>query len=348
MTRLTRSTAIALAALALVAPAALAHGPDPLLPGSGTLWSKDQVVPFQWGTGGTPPSWAAAALDAGAADVAESSGSRAAAFVRTSSAPASMSYGPTACDSFGIACMDRTGMSNGTFRVWFRPQGYAFDWGTLKWCQAYDTAPSGCYDIETTTLDELGHVEVLGHHVNLADESDFTDAVVQYAGHVKPKAGWNQHAFGRCDVATLQLQYERRDPANLVSTCLSLATSMTFSGSTDSVVYGTTVRFAATLKIASTSAGAMTGDPLSDRTVVLQRRAIGSSTWTTVGTMSPSSTTEGAYSMTVGPTATYDWRATFATPSNDGVLGSTTSTFRVTVTTCTGGGCPLSVVRGGD
>src|SRR5262249_4401232 len=156
-----------------------------------------------------PPAWAATAIDAGAADVAESRDSRAAVFVRVASSNAYMSYGGwNPCDSYGIACMDRTGMAgDGTFKVWDPPQGGAFDWGTPKWGQSSWTARDRCYDIENTALDELGHVEVLGHHVNFADESDFTDAVVQYAGRGKPKAGWNQHVFGRCDVARLQLEY---------------------------------------------------------------------------------------------------------------------------------------------
>ena len=206
--------AAALAALLTTAGAlpASAHGPDPLIPGSGTLWPRDTVATFQWQPNGVPPAWAATAIDAGAADVGESRSSRAAVFVRVANSNAYMSYGGwNPCDSYGIACMDRTGMSvDGTFRVWYRPQGWAFDWGTLKWCQYYSSPPDRCYDIENTALDELGHVEVLGHHVNFADESDFTDAVVQYAGHAKPKAGWNQHVFGRCDVARLQLEYERR------------------------------------------------------------------------------------------------------------------------------------------
>ena len=44
----------------------LAHGPDPLIPGAGTLWSRDQVVPFQWASGGVPPGWMATAMDLGA------------------------------------------------------------------------------------------------------------------------------------------------------------------------------------------------------------------------------------------------------------------------------------------
>jgi len=333
--------------VAVAAAPALAHAPDPLL-GSG-LWKKDAVATYQWGLGGTPPSWAATAIDAGALDVAESRDSRAATFIRVSSgAPATMSYGGSnPCDSYGIACMDRTGMTvDGTFRVWFRPQGWAFDWGTLKWCQSYSSPPNGCYDIETTSLDELGHVEILGHHVNLADESDFTDAVVQYAGHVRPKAGWNQHVFGRCDVARLQLEYERRDPSNLVSTCLSLPTTLTLSASTDTVTYGSSVTFTATLRIASNaSAEALSGDWLSDHTVQLQRRPIGGTTWATVVAMSPSSAAEGTYFSTIAPTQIYDWRAYFPTPASEGVTSSVTGSTRVYVSTCFSPPCPLSATR---
>jgi hypothetical protein len=46
---------------------------------------------------------------------------------------------------------------------------------------------NGCYDAETIALDEFGHVEVLNHHVNFADESDYTHAVVQTYSRTRPK-----------------------------------------------------------------------------------------------------------------------------------------------------------------
>jgi hypothetical protein len=336
--------AVAALTIATLAPGAvLAHGPDPLIPGAGTLWGREQVVPYMWHDVYTPPAWMATAIDLGAGDVRESKAAMAATFVRVAAAPAVIWYGgAVSCSSFGIACADRTGMSQGLFKVQFRPQGWAFDWGTLKWCQFYTTYPTGCYDAERVALDEFGHIEVLGHHVNFADESDFLDAVVQFAGHQKPGVGWNAHAFGRCDVARLQLEYSIR-PQALVSTCLDLTSALSLVASTDSVTSGTSVRLTANLRIASFAAAeALAGAQLSDRRVVLQRRAIGTSTWLTIGTMPASSTVEGAYVLTYGPTATYDYRATFATPTNEGLSGATSAIVRVTVTSCTGGGCPLS------
>ena len=49
--------------------------------------------------------------------------------------------------------------------------------------------------------------------------------------------------------------------------------------------------------------------------------------------------TVGTYVLNQSPTATYDWRAVFATPSDEGVNGSTSPTVRVTVTGCSGS-CP--------
>lgn len=348
MTRLSAVAALAAVLITTVAPAAtLGHGPDPIL-GTGTLWTRDEVVPYQWHDTYGPPAWMATAFDLGAGDVAASRNSRAATFVRAADAPAVIAYsGPFPCPSYGIACADRTGMTDNVFHVFFRPHGYAFDWGTLKWCQAYSSAPNGCYDAERVALDELGHIEFLGHHVNLPDESDYLDAVVQYAGRQKPNEGWNVHAFGRCDVARLQLGYDRRDPGNPVSTCLALASTATISASTTYLTAGSGVRFTATLKLAvSAAAEAMSGDPLSDRTVVLQRRALGGSTWSSVGTMTASNTVEGTYTLTISPSATYDYRVSFATPATEGVTGSTSAAVRVTVNSCTSS-CPASVVRGG-
>jgi hypothetical protein len=344
------SSAVFLAALfaasSLVAASpALAHGPDPML-GTG-LWARDQVVPYRWSSVSTPPGWMATAIDLGAGDVAESRDSRAATFVRATQANAIISYGGwVPCDSYGIACMDRTGMTSGVFGVWFRPYGWAFDWGTLRWCEGMTTVTNGCYDAENVALDELGHVEILGHHVNYADGSDFTDAVVQYAARQRPRTGWNQHAFGRCDVARLQLEYERRNPSNPVSTCLSLASTTTLSMSDTAIQMGETVQFGASLRIAvSSAARALSGDPLSDRAVLLQRRAIGSTSWSIVGTMAPSSTQEGLYSLAWSPTVTYDWRASFTAPSTEGTLSSTSAVTRVTVSGCTIVGCQQAPVQ---
>ena len=350
MTARRRIAGLAVGALLAVGTSgpALAHGPDPLF--GSTRWNPNQVVPYTWQSGAVPPSWMQAALDAGAGDVGESRESRAATFVRQAGAASTFAYvSYMPCPSYAIACADRNGVPSSFNGLWFRVQGWVFDWGTMRWCQAQSPWTDGCYDAENIALDELGHIEILGHHVNYDDGSDFTDAVVQASAHSRPKAGWNQHAFGDCDVARLQLEYERLTPSDPVSPCLSLTSVATLTASPTSAYSGTTVAFSATLKISvdATNNRALSGDPLSDRTLLLQRRAVGATTWSTVTTLTPSASTEGLYNGLWSPTATYDWRVLFAAPADEGIGGTASGSVRVTVTGCTGSSCPSRPRAGG-
>ena len=336
---------VAIAAVILLAgaaPPAAAHGPDPQLGTSGKLWAEDQSVAYTWASGQVPPSWMATSIDAGAADAGASRRARAATFVRISGAPSKIAYGGWhPCSSYAIACMDRSGVPT-SFAMWFRPYGTVLDWGTLRWCQGMVTMTDGCYDAENIALDELGHVEILGHHANYGDGSDFLDAVVQASPHTRPKAGWNEHVFGRCDVARLQLEYRLRSASDKLSTCLQLASVLTMAASSTSISIGSSVRFTARLTVAaSTAARNLAGDPLSGRTVVLQRRVVGSTTWGTVSMMA-AGTTAGSYTATSAPTATYEWRALFL-PSGDGALSSASTAVKVSVSGCPASGCPVRI-----
>ena len=338
--RLGRSIILCATAFAVTAGSVLAHGPDPLQ--SGKLWAQDQAVAYQWRSGQVPPSWMAGAIDRAAADASATRASRAATFARVASGASSLiAYGePTGCTSAGIGCFDRAGAPI-SFKMWFRAHGYVFDWGTLRWCEGLSVIADGCFDAETIALDEFGHVDVLAHHVNFTTNSDYLDAVVQGVSRARPKTGWLAHAFARCDVARLQLEYDRRTPRDAFSSCLAIATTTTISAYPTSIYVGSSVRFTATLKTtASTANRALANDPISGRTVKLRRRAVGSSTWTSVGTMTPSGSAEGTYLLTISPTATYEWSAVFVPGSGDGALSSTSAAIKVTVSGCTGSGCP--------
>jgi hypothetical protein len=332
------SVTLGVAALATgslaVGGAALAHSPNPLF--GSTTWGQDQIVRYQWWPAAVPPSWMAAAIDLGAGDVGESRNSRAATFTRVSSASSRIAYGGgNPCPAYGIACMDRTGVPTSFAGMWFRPQGWAFDWGKLRWCQGLASPANGCYDAENVALDEFGHIEIIGHHVNYADERDFLDSVVQYAARSRPKEGWNEHVFGRCDVARLQLEYELRTSAGLVSTCLSLATSLSIVPSSTWLAQDEPVRITGNFKVAVASAArSLSGDPLSGRTITLQHRAPGGSTWTSIGTLTPE-LTAGSYGLTITPSATYDYRLSFAATSAEGIHASVSAIVRINVSLCT-------------
>jgi hypothetical protein len=330
---MTRRLFPAIAAVTILATAVVpvaAHAPDPMF--GGTLWAQDQVVSYQWKTGQVPPAWATGPIDAAAADANVSRASRAARFLRGTSSTSLIAYGePTGCSPAGLACFSRTGAPT-SFRMWFRAHGYAFDWGKLRWCQGLTTIASGCYDVENVALDEFGHVEILDHHSNFEGDGDYLDAVVQTKSRAYPTSGWNAHAFGRCDVARLQLEYERIGAAFLFSTCLAIPTTTTLGASATSIRVGGWVRFTATLQVANLSVNrALAGDAIGSRAVLLQRRTPSTGTWSTIATMTPSSTLPGTYLTTVYPTATYEWRATFLTPTNEGLTGSASSVIKVTV-----------------
>lgn len=310
---------------------AAAHNPDPLL--GSTAWGQDQVVPYTWTSGQVPPSWLATAIDLGAADSNASRGSRAAIFTRAASAPSRIAYGGSVpCSSYGIACMNRTGVPDRFAGMWFRPHGAVLDWGTLRWCQAQSTPLNGCYDARRVALDEFGHIQILGHHENYADERDYLDAIVQFAGRSRPREGWNYHAYGRCDIARLQLEYERQTAASPVSTCLSLATSLTIGTTSAYVSPGGSTRITGAFEVAvSTAAKRLSGDPLSRRTIQLQRREMGGTTWTTVGTLS-ATTGDGNYVLTIWPPSSGDYRLLYDAPTTEGLRDSTSSVLSITVT----------------
>ncbi len=342
MTDLQRSARRVCAAMvfsiAVMFPATVsAHGPDPRL--GGTLWAQDQVVPWTYRSGQIPPAWMAGAIEAAAAGSNASRASRAATFSRVAGAGSLIAYGePTGCSSLGIACFSRSGAPT-TFAMWFRANGWNFDWGRLSWCQGPGGFVNGCFDAQNVALDEFGHVEILGHHVNHADQRDYLDAVVQTVSRARPNAGWNAHVYGRCDVARLQLEFDRQTASSLFSTCLAIATATTLSASPTSIRVGESVRFTATLKTTTSSAnGALSGDPIAGRTVTLQRRPLGSTVWTAIATMP--ATIPGSYAVTVSPTATYDWRATFS-PTAEGLVGSSSAVVRVAVSSCSGTPCPV-------
>jgi hypothetical protein len=324
--------------LSTASPAAVvAHGPDPVL--SSTYFDQDEVLRFDWRSGSAPPASIKTAIKAAAAAVGATKASRAASFVYDSAGSNPIGYGAgNTCGPNGIACFTRSAPSG--FTMWFREQGHKFDWGSLKWCQTYDDPPNGCFDAETVALDEFGHVEGLDHHANYADDRDYRDAVVQTVSRARPVTGWNMHALGRCDVATLQRKYDMATSSADYSTCLDLSTVLTVAASPTSIANGATTTLTATLKVASVAAyDRLKGNAVSDRTVSLQRRPAGTTTWTTVGTMSPGGS--GSYRLAVTLRSSTEFRAVFATPSDEGINGDTSPTVAVAVGACTVSPCPL-------
>jgi hypothetical protein len=311
---------------------AAAHGPDPFL--SGGTFGQNQDLRFRWRSGAEPAAAIKTAIKAAAADATRSRASKAPTFTYDAGAGNPIGYGVGApCGVNGIACFTRTAPSS--FTMWLREQGHVFDWGSLKWCQSYTTAPNGCYDAETIALDEFGHVDGLGHHVNRDDDADYLDAVVQTFSRTKPNSGWNVHNLARCDTATLQLRYDMSSTAAKYSTCLDLSTVLTLTSSASAIVVGGATTLTATLKVVDDDAYRLLGgNAVAGRTVTLQRRAPGATSWITVGSMAAGAAA-GTYVSTQRPSVTTEYRAVFSTPSDEGINGDPSPVVKVAVTTCT-------------
>src|SRR3954447_21826487 len=244
MKRIVVASLGALLTLALAAGQATATPPTPA---SGVIWRPNQHVDYRWKDGNEPPAWLKPAINAAAHDSNDSRASRAAIFSQSDNGASSISYTGDIPTSYAIGYTISYIPNYFTMRL--RPHGYALDWGTLRWCQFYDTGPTGCYDAELIALHELGHAQTLDH----ADDdlvTDWTDAVMHWAPKTKAKAGWNQHSFGRCDVARLQIRYQPLTTSTPISTCLHLATALSLNVSASTSSYGGSVTLTARLAIA--------------------------------------------------------------------------------------------------
>lgn len=321
--------ALLAAVIALAASALPATALSPTPKGS-AAWNLNQLIGYKWAGNHVPPSWMKSAINGAAADSTASRASKAARLVYDSSAASWVSYTDN-MPAGALGYVSYKSVSDNEFHVKMRVQGWVFDWGTLKWCQYYDSPPSGCFDAETIALHEFGHVQGLDHvHDKLGQREweYWTDSVMHPTMRSKSSTGWNMHAFGRCDVARLQMMYGPLDSYTHISTCLSVDTRLTFSSSASYVDYGKYVTFTSYLRIADDATGKeLGGNPLSGRSVVLQYRPLGGSGWTKYGSMTPS--VGGKYTVSVAIRSDREWRAKFAAPSDEGLNGSFSGTVTV-------------------
>ena len=326
----------AVIALTVVASPAMAATPDPTISPS---WPLDTALTYRWTSGAVPPAIIQTAVNDAAADANASRRSRAPSYAYSSSAPNGVSYGTNVpCGVNGLACFQRD-PANSYWHLWFRENGHRYDWGTLSWCEMTGS-PNGCFNAETITLDELGHIAGLDHHVNLPDDSDYLDAVVQTYSHARPQTGWSASVLGRCDVAALQQTYDVASWTTPYSTCLDIPTTLALTASPTSTS-GSAVTFTATLRTDGT--GRLAGNPVAGRTVVLQQRS--GTSWADLLTMAAGSAA-GTYTATFAPKGTQDFRAVFRKPSTEGVRTSVSGLVTISVT-CSSAPCPLFGGGGG-
>ncbi len=308
-------------------PAGVAR-PTPSFSGGG--WPKDKALPFRWRSGGVPPTWARPPMKAAAADARRTSASRSPRFTYAADATNAVAYTgnpPSYCGGSAIAC---AGRSLPTYwGIWLRPHGTDYAWGTLRWCQKASSS-GGCFDMRRVMLHELGHITGLTHPSTAGFTLAASDSVMQGITPMRPQSGSSRHAFGRCDVATLQELYDSTDNKTAISTCNDVATKLMLTISKAAVGRGGPVKLTAQLRVANWNAyRQLAGNPLNGRSVKLKYRRVGSDDWRIAWMKSLYSS--GRYELTISPQATWEFKAVFPAPSTEGLRYSRSGIVKVRV-----------------
>lgn len=301
-------------------------------------WGSWRVLDFRFHSTDTPPSWMRDAVMAAAEDATDTSKSLSPIFIHTDGGSnGTVRYTatfPSGC-STAIACASHDA-ERWTLRM--RPQGYDFRWGSLRWCER--TSGDGCFDAEHVALHEFGHAIGLDHPESDGHHLPANSTVMHQVTPAKPAAGYARHAFGSCDVASLQEQYGLPTMSTTIASCNDVQTTLTLTASTTALQAGSRVTFRATLRVKGSSAyGELSGIRLNGRTVQLRRRTAGSDGSWTISTMRPTET-PGVYSLSLAPTRSYELKAVFPTPELEGLRGSSSDLIVVRVSGATTSGCP--------
>lgn len=293
-------------------------------------WGSWQVLAFRFHSTEASPSWMRAAVLAAAEDATTTSKSLSPIFYATDGAAnGTIRYTtsfPSGC-STSIACASHDG-SSWTLRM--RPQGYDFRWGSLRWCET--SGGNGCFDAEHVALHEFGHAIGLDHPESAGHHLPASSTVMHQVTPAKPDSAWNRHAFGSCDVASLQEQYGLPTMSTTIASCNDVQTTISLTASDTSLAAGERVTFKATLRVKGSSAyGQLSGIRLNGREVQLRRRTAGTTGSWTISTMRPTDT-PGVYSLSLAPTRSYELRAVFPTPELEGLRASSSDEVVVRVT----------------
>ena len=80
-------------------------------------------------------------------------------------------------------------------------------------------------------LHELGHIVGIDHPESGGFSLRPFDTVMHQLAPAKPKAGSVLHAFGPCDVATLQERYDVPSPTTPISACNDVDTTLGLTAS---------------------------------------------------------------------------------------------------------------------
>jgi hypothetical protein len=302
--------------------------PVPVL--SDPRWAQNTLLRYRWDAGEPPPSSIRSALNAVADDASTTRRSQAPTYRYDAGATDGFRYTenfPSWSSPDAIANAARSVPD--WWIVYIRPQGYQFRWGSMRWCQI--DPGDGCFDVERIALHELGHVVGLDHPERAGFRLRPYDTVMHSTSPARPDSGSLMHAFAPCDTATLQERYDVATTSSKYSSCNDVDTTLVLTPSADVIGKDESVTFVATLRVTNRDAyGRLGGNALSNRPVQLRRRLSGTDdAWQ--GLWMGAGPGAGTYTLTLSPSATYDYQALFQGPSDEGLNGSSSAVVTVQV-----------------
>lgn len=312
--------------------------PRPVPETGPATWEPDAHLTYRWAPA-EPSGWVRRAVNDAADDANASRGSRAARFA----------YSDSGDDTVGLEanmtgpCVAALACAHGVIPSWWqiriRPHGTQVNWGTVRWCQAYDDPPYGCYDLEHVMLHEFGHIEGLAHPEGHGFRLGVLETVMASVPPQRNQTGWNLHRFGPCDVARLQRRYDVPSATTPMAQCDRVDAQLTLDSSDDSIGTFQPVTITATLRVRDRDTyDRLGGNRLSGRDVIIERRSRGSGEWTTYEAERGSAA--GTYVLSFRLSKTTDFRASFGRPADEGLTGAESGVITVTVGPCTEGPCP--------
>ena len=329
MSRGVAKLSITIAMLALALPGqVLAY--DPTL--GVDKYGQDVNETFDWSTGatGSAKAWLRSAFTTAAEDDWDPK-SRAPTFAHNSSS------------SNLVRFQDRDLSDCNAAIAWYActlydpPNANGLWWQTIyadeeTWCHETGFV-NGCLDVRRVALHELGHAVGLSRKAdNGGIDAHSTEpesvTVMRLSTPRRAGTGWDRHAIQECDAIELQREYDLAQTANPADCIESFGgltggdlTSVAYQGAPSATVACTSVQLSGTLKLIDHADYGRFGNNNLDRTVDLQRRPSGGSTWTTIATFNtPSGDWTRSVTMSSG---TWDFRLVFGgstrvAPDNSG------------------------------
>jgi hypothetical protein len=210
---------------------------------------------------------------------------------------------------------------------------------------------STCFSVLRVVAHESTHNTLVRAHYDRGAD----DETIMQSNTPTPNgspAYWNRKSFLPCDLAAAQLEYGPADAAGRYADCFSVvpgdgakglnAALTVTSGTSYSRCWNTSATISGRLALAASAAYEdMRNWPLSGRTVRIDRRAVGTTTWTT-GSASATATGSGGsnwkVTLTTSSAGSYEYRATFFTSSSEPAVNSSNAvTWSVHWTSA---GCP--------